>query len=235
MSANDYYRDAPHEGHHDAPPRRDDYEPRERGDGDRPDFYSHEGGGERGHGGHKQEGGEHDRGLIGTLAGGAAGAFGGHALGGRAGHGTAGTILGAVAGAFAGHETEEKVEEWKEERKEKKQEHRYEEDERRHERDDYRRHDEPHYGGGGPPPGGPGYGQGPPPPGGYGQGPPRGGGDEVQVTVQPGDTLRGIAARFDGVSLEDILRHNQIQNPDLIYPGQVINVPARHGGGGGGW
>lgn len=217
MSANDYYRDAPHEGHHDAPPRRDDYEPNERRDGGRPDFYSHEGGGERGASEHRQEGGEHDRGLMGTLAGGAAGAFGGHALGGRAGHGTVGTILGAVAGAFAGHETEEKVDEWREERKEKKQEHRYEEDGRRH--------------------GGPGYGQGPPPPpppGNYGQGPPRGGGDEVQVTVQPGDTLRGIAARFEGVSLEDLLRHNQIQNPDMIYPGQVINVPARHGGGGGG-
>jgi len=45
-----------------------------------------------------------------------------------------------------------------------------------------------------------------------------------QVTVQPGDTLRGIASRV-GASFEEIARMNGIQNPDLIYPGQVLNVP----------
>jgi nucleoid-associated protein YgaU len=52
------------------------------------------------------------------------------------------------------------------------------------------------------------------------------------VTVQQGDTLRSIAARFEGVSFEEIARHNNIQNPDLIYPGQVLNVPVRRQGGG---
>jgi LysM repeat protein len=57
-----------------------------------------------------------------------------------------------------------------------------------------------------------------------------------QVTVQPGDTLRGIAKQV-GASFEEIARINGIQNPDLIYPGQVLNVPggaAGCGGGGGG-
>ena len=57
------------------------------------------------------------------------------------------------------------------------------------------------------------------------------------VTVQPGDTLRGIAAQV-GCSFDEIARHNGVQNPDLIYPGQVLQVPGGsgggHGGGGGG-
>ncbi|KAH6974210.1 CVNH domain-containing protein, partial [Ilyonectria sp. MPI-CAGE-AT-0026] len=55
------------------------------------------------------------------------------------------------------------------------------------------------------------------------------------VTVQQGDTLRSIAANF-GCSFEEIARHNGINNPDLIYPGQVLQVPGgggSHGGGGG--
>jgi LysM repeat protein len=55
----------------------------------------------------------------------------------------------------------------------------------------------------------------------------------ASVTVQPGDTLRGIAARF-GCSFEDIARQNGIQNPDMIYPGQVLQVPNSGGGGSGG-
>ncbi|HUW65727.1 MAG TPA: LysM domain-containing protein [Spirochaetia bacterium] len=47
--------------------------------------------------------------------------------------------------------------------------------------------------------------------------------------VQPGDTMSGIASMF-GVSLAALVAANpQIANPDLIYPGQVINIP---GGGG---
>ena len=43
--------------------------------------------------------------------------------------------------------------------------------------------------------------------------------------VQPGDTLGKIAARI-GVSWRDILAVNpQIQNPSLIYAGQVIYLP----------
>ncbi|KAK0624042.1 CVNH domain-containing protein, partial [Immersiella caudata] len=58
-----------------------------------------------------------------------------------------------------------------------------------------------------------------------------------QVTVQAGDTLRGIARQV-GCGFEEIARVNGIQNPDLIYPGQVLNVPggapACGGGNGGG-
>lgn len=45
-------------------------------------------------------------------------------------------------------------------------------------------------------------------------------------TVVPGDTLSAIAARF-GVSLQSVIAANpQIANPDLIYPGDVITIPA---------
>jgi spore coat assembly protein SafA len=43
--------------------------------------------------------------------------------------------------------------------------------------------------------------------------------------VQQGDTLSGIAQKF-GVSLSDLEAANpQITNPDLIVPGQLINIP----------
>jgi spore coat assembly protein SafA len=52
----------------------------------------------------------------------------------------------------------------------------------------------------------------PPPPGTY--------------VVQPGDTLSGIAEMF-GVSLAALEAANpQIKNPDLIFPGQVVTIPA---------
>ena len=45
-------------------------------------------------------------------------------------------------------------------------------------------------------------------------------------TVQKGDTLRKIADRFK-TTVEAILKVNpQISNPNLIYTGQVINLPA---------
>lgn len=45
-------------------------------------------------------------------------------------------------------------------------------------------------------------------------------------TVQKGDTLRKIADRFN-TTVDAILRVNpQIGNPNLIYTGQVINLPA---------
>lgn len=44
-------------------------------------------------------------------------------------------------------------------------------------------------------------------------------------TVRPGDTLSNIAAR-NGVSLNTLLAANpQIANPNLIYPGETINLP----------
>jgi LysM repeat protein len=47
-----------------------------------------------------------------------------------------------------------------------------------------------------------------------------------KYTVKWGDTLGKIAARYN-VSLRDLLAVNrQIRNPDLIYPWQVINLPA---------
>jgi spore coat assembly protein SafA len=47
-----------------------------------------------------------------------------------------------------------------------------------------------------------------------------------KYTVQKGDTLGKIAARM-GVSLNSLIAVNpQIHNPSLIYPGQVINLPA---------
>ena len=44
------------------------------------------------------------------------------------------------------------------------------------------------------------------------------------VTVQPGDTLSAIAARH-GVDWREMATLNNLDNPDLIYPGQVFKVP----------
>lgn len=52
------------------------------------------------------------------------------------------------------------------------------------------------------------------------------------VTVQQGDTLRAIAARHN-CGFEQIAQHNGIQNADMIYPGQVLQVPGGGSGGGG--
>ena len=46
-------------------------------------------------------------------------------------------------------------------------------------------------------------------------------------TVQPGDTLYRIAARY-GTTVTAIANANNIANPNLIYPGQVLVIP---GGG----
>lgn len=59
----------------------------------------------------------------------------------------------------------------------------------------------------------------PPPP----SSPPSGG---QAYTVQRGDTLRKIAARY-GVTVNDILALNpQIKNANLIYVGQILRLPA---------
>lgn len=43
-------------------------------------------------------------------------------------------------------------------------------------------------------------------------------------TVKTGDTLSEIGARF-GVSPLEIATLNSIENPDLIFPGQVFRIP----------
>lgn len=46
---------------------------------------------------------------------------------------------------------------------------------------------------------------------------------DVYYVVKSGDTLNGIARRF-GITLNEILEYNDIQNPNLIYPGQTIKI-----------
>ena len=53
-----------------------------------------------------------------------------------------------------------------------------------------------------------------------------GGGGGSSVTVQQGDTLREIARRV-GCNFEELARRNNINNPDMIYPGQHLEVPGR--------
>ncbi|MEZ5961941.1 MAG: LysM peptidoglycan-binding domain-containing protein [Hyphomonadaceae bacterium] len=51
--------------------------------------------------------------------------------------------------------------------------------------------------------------------------------DVTSVTVQSGDSLSLIAIRVYGDRMRamEIARLNNIDNPDLIYPGQVISLP----------
>lgn len=46
---------------------------------------------------------------------------------------------------------------------------------------------------------------------------------EVSYTVQSGDTLSGIAAKY-GTTYQELAKINGIQNPNLIYPGQVLII-----------
>lgn len=55
------------------------------------------------------------------------------------------------------------------------------------------------------------------------------GAGSVAYEVKAGDTLSAIAAQH-GVSLQTILEHNSISNPDLIRPGQEIVIPGGPGG-----
>ena len=57
-----------------------------------------------------------------------------------------------------------------------------------------------------------------------------GGGGQQTYTVEKGDTLSAISKRFYGKSSlwKQIYEANRdtIENPDLIYPGQTIKLPA---------
>ena len=53
-----------------------------------------------------------------------------------------------------------------------------------------------------------------------------------RYTVQPGDTLGAIAARF-GTSYQAIAAASGITNPNRIYPGQVLTIPGQSGSVGG--
>jgi LysM repeat protein len=46
-----------------------------------------------------------------------------------------------------------------------------------------------------------------------------------QVRVDPGDTLSGIAAQF-GVDLNALIAVNGITDPDSIFPGEILDLPA---------
>lgn len=51
-----------------------------------------------------------------------------------------------------------------------------------------------------------------------------GGGQGITHTVQPGDTLFKIARAY-GVPLQSVIAANNFANPNLIYPGEHVNVP----------
>ena len=45
-------------------------------------------------------------------------------------------------------------------------------------------------------------------------------------TVKAGDTLSGIGQRF-GVDWREIARINDVDNPDMIFPGQKFTIPQK--------
>ena len=44
-----------------------------------------------------------------------------------------------------------------------------------------------------------------------------------RYTVRPGDTVWSIANRYN-LSVNDILKYNNLPNPNLIYPGQSLTL-----------
>ncbi len=56
-----------------------------------------------------------------------------------------------------------------------------------------------------------------------------GGGQGVNYTVEAGDTLHDIAAKY-GVSTEALISANDLANPDLIFPGDHVTIPGAGSG-----
>jgi len=52
---------------------------------------------------------------------------------------------------------------------------------------------------------------------------------QASYTVKAGDSLSKIATQFPGIGWKDIFEANkdQISNPDLIHPGQVLKIPSK--------
>jgi LysM repeat protein len=51
-------------------------------------------------------------------------------------------------------------------------------------------------------------------------------GATANYTIKPGDTLSGIALQY-GITIEDLVKLNNIADPNAIQAGQVIKVPAK--------
>lgn len=52
---------------------------------------------------------------------------------------------------------------------------------------------------------------------------PSGSSDGDYYVVRPGDSLWSVAQRY-GTTVSELTRFNNLHNPNLIYPGQVIRV-----------
>ena len=48
--------------------------------------------------------------------------------------------------------------------------------------------------------------------------------DDKTYKIEPGDTLSGIAAKFE-TTVEDLCKLNDIEDPNIIYAGQIIYLP----------
>lgn len=53
--------------------------------------------------------------------------------------------------------------------------------------------------------------------------PPKDAGSPRYYVVRPGDTLVSIADRY-GIELDDLLNLNRFEDPNIIYPGQIIRL-----------